>query len=1105
MGLKDVKTPFYPSEADLVVALTQYFNELGYRQDEIKIEESFEIRLGHTQIQLDQKGFSYKEKKIHGRSDLLITRNGRPLAIVEAKAPDVMLTEEDADQGLSYARLLKDMPPFTIVTNGQELRVYDTFSAEIIKSGAPNDSIWCKNNNSYDGLGSSIKSEEWACKTLFRLDYELVKKYCQKQVQRELRDIKGERLRYWPEIYLGRDSVTDEFSMFQRSNQLFFGLVGESGSGKTNELCSLAESVLNVNETIALFYRGNYIAHGILEAIRSDFMWEFEKDDSIVHVIKRLDEIVREHHSQLIIFIDGIDEYPDKLGVLKAELVDVTKRLDASTIRLCVSCKPPRWEFFIKEADDKLNHLGLNVFSAQHSDNNPGCYISLFNDDEIDKAWNKYRKAFNIKGSLAGETRQICRLPLMMRLVAEAYQDGTSIPEELSNLSVFDNYWQRKIGSFASIQEQIKAELLLSQVSEAMIETDQIELKEIDFFRQHENLLYSESIYDHLLNIGLLIQSTKSGEHYLSFRFEKILLYVYCYKAKKFHLHLLGSDINLSLIKQALLTRLGKDCVVFFLSLGEEKWLTRLLQVDISVFVKLMQFLEIYDARSEEPKFSVFRNPQHNIIKRLKDRGDEYLLAYSQLREQFPALKDHISPYTSHGVGLLVYKDFYCFRGISNEIPEKIVVIDDRTFVDLSSSRITQADYERYLPDGRLENTLLFNIQNDLASRRAYIQYFEQIATLLSLQLFNESKCPALISERVVDLLAVSCAPYLADSPRGKLWELLGFSSYDEALSTSCLELLDRTLGLRKEWLSNMEKISGPLKRWYEINFHTPFLLIWYLQELLHSSDRIIIPEAKLNQAFSAFFHNEFDEASKLISSQVDELLTNYRLMVEENFPGLLPLLPTYQYLGKRLIVEVTPAMSLSFIWLSSSSNSVTEVRFIDPNSDELAIFQYLQSENRVGKALLKVPEGGTFSYAEHPFPIAESTLISKYTKIPFWPDIDIEFEIDEQVYKERNALISSVKDRGKNSLHDQVYQLIYHDLSWSLGTKFKRELEKTIRDYRMSNRWEKQADEIALSFSDSRMHGLRFSVISSPGKKKEILHPDFQLEGLFREGESVE
>ena len=82
----------------------------------------FTVRLGHHDVQADgRKGW---EKK--GRADVLLTADVGHIAVLELKRPGIGLTDDDRDQGLSYARLLTPMPPLVIVSNGQTTRFYKT-------------------------------------------------------------------------------------------------------------------------------------------------------------------------------------------------------------------------------------------------------------------------------------------------------------------------------------------------------------------------------------------------------------------------------------------------------------------------------------------------------------------------------------------------------------------------------------------------------------------------------------------------------------------------------------------------------------------------------------------------------------------------------------------------------------------------------------------------------------------------------------------------------------------------------------------------------------------------------------------------------------------
>lgn len=98
--------------------LLPFLHDLGFDLSEMSFENRFTIRLGRTKSKL-------------GKSDILIKRNRTNLFVIELKNNSVTITQDDIDQGISYARLLPDnIAPFTIVSNGVTIRIFDSITRE---------------------------------------------------------------------------------------------------------------------------------------------------------------------------------------------------------------------------------------------------------------------------------------------------------------------------------------------------------------------------------------------------------------------------------------------------------------------------------------------------------------------------------------------------------------------------------------------------------------------------------------------------------------------------------------------------------------------------------------------------------------------------------------------------------------------------------------------------------------------------------------------------------------------------------------------------------------------------------------------------------------
>ncbi len=121
----------YDLETAISAAIEDAFPRLGATN--VKHQVEFTIRLGHAKITPTGRESWIRR----GRADILLTLDGKPLAIMELKKPGVALKVNDGEQGLSYARLLPVMAPFVVVTNGDETRIIETFSGNPYAAESP--------------------------------------------------------------------------------------------------------------------------------------------------------------------------------------------------------------------------------------------------------------------------------------------------------------------------------------------------------------------------------------------------------------------------------------------------------------------------------------------------------------------------------------------------------------------------------------------------------------------------------------------------------------------------------------------------------------------------------------------------------------------------------------------------------------------------------------------------------------------------------------------------------------------------------------------------------------------------------------------------------
>jgi hypothetical protein len=90
--------------------------------DQITHQDSFSFNFGHATVTVDAEA----KNNARARADVLVRFKGQPLAVFELKRPGVKLTNEDNEQGLSYARVLHPRPPLVVISNGAAVRILET-------------------------------------------------------------------------------------------------------------------------------------------------------------------------------------------------------------------------------------------------------------------------------------------------------------------------------------------------------------------------------------------------------------------------------------------------------------------------------------------------------------------------------------------------------------------------------------------------------------------------------------------------------------------------------------------------------------------------------------------------------------------------------------------------------------------------------------------------------------------------------------------------------------------------------------------------------------------------------------------------------------------
>ncbi len=460
--------------------LVPYLQALGYGPHNIRLEQRFELRLGRTMVEVNG---GRERDRIGGRLDLLVVNDsGQSLFVVEAKAPDQSLTDEDRDQGISYARLMHPIAPFVLLTNSRETHLYDAITKERLSQ------------QTFQDESQFWRSGELTATEDLRVRYEALRSFLgysaahvrafsdaqQAERMRALRSAVGEApkllAKYLPEVYVQRPLVRAALARFIESPSVTFGLIGESGVGKTNEMCALAEWI--GEEHLCLFFNGAEVFPSLTSTLADEFNWHFSEHLPLPQIAERLAGIAQHSGCRVLIFIDALDEI-GTTGV-EREVSELASRLarHGGKIKLVVSAKAEEWPRFASLRGSP-SPLVLSLYplesaapatdSKKPDEPNPQPFVlQRMGAEELSQAAGLYASHFRLPGEPKGVLREHCRLPFILRVLSEVYAGvAGALPDDIGEQELMRRFLE-VLFSLMSDPERARREL--DAVARALVE-----------------------------------------------------------------------------------------------------------------------------------------------------------------------------------------------------------------------------------------------------------------------------------------------------------------------------------------------------------------------------------------------------------------------------------------------------------------------------------------------------------------------------------------------------------------------------------------------------------------------------------------------------------
>lgn len=982
MTVQDVPHPFDTDNEETVrFAVSQYFNDLGFTSSEMSFEQSFSIRLGHTEAHLGVINDSNeRHRKIRGRSDLLLMRNGLPLAIVETKSAGHNLTEEDAWQAISYARLLRQVAPFAIVTNGTATKVYDTLADsdrlidfELLDAS---ESRWNKNGQRLVGLSDDLR--HFAAKKLISINSRTFQSFCRKQIETRFIELLGGADQFRPvipETYETRPALETAFKLWQASSQKCFGLVGESGSGKTNFMCMKAMEL--VESRYVLFYPAHSLRDGFLEAIRSDMEWEFRQNRSLPYLLDRLEDIAHQGNTEIIIFIDGLDEFPGDFASLGSELNEFVTRASTLLIRLVVSCKSFDWDSVVLRAGRYYTPFGLATYPQAPSimapnderpkGDNIGYHLENFTAAELENVYHKYRTVFSLPGSkLTAQVREQLRYPLLLRLFAETYWGSAAqLPTELSSPDVFSRFIEQKLGL---VSQPDIARRLLGSIATKLVEGNRREIL-VEEFLEADIRPENQKIVNDIFRVGLLIaRPSYSGSKVASFAFEKLRSYVYVVHGKHWQ------DMEPSVVAREIAALMGNqqqtilEAIRFFVEevdRGESMVLTYLVDAHLAAFLSLTSGRN----RHSQYQVSVEHLETNERSRAYWNRLEQYSRSYSRIRlRHFHRIAARLVPYTNGKVGVWASKsgNLVQLRCRNDIYPEPILLLNSEDAgLMFKGDAPQQMLNEIGNPAGLIHLGGMHALLKELPQRIAWNQIIDDVMDLTKEGMLDESHTSLILEERIREMLFHHPNVWIGGiSDRRRWYEFMGFQHQDEVYDASVVDLQRLALEQVVEMGRRLDEIDGEdesKRRFWALELEDIYILAYWLGALSKHKDFLERPLMPPDRLFAPI--REETLAAPTFEPFLHTILAAYQSMVEANLPTFAENLFLYRHVkkGSPIVCEITRNPH------SGLYSDFFEVRFIllpDDFQDMSGTVFWVQGSESVAHYQLNVEApSGAFTY----------------------------------------------------------------------------------------------------------------------------------------------
>lgn len=489
----------------------------GLRPEELSLESQFAIRVGTQTLQIGSS--RPLDRVVHPRLDILVRRGQRNLLVIETKADEKPLTNADAEQAISYARLVHPIAPFALVTNGLDFRLYDTVTRESVgEDSVALDRDWRV------ALPDSSRLE--ALRLFLGLSPHNLLQFCKAEFAAETEPLRGEPhdlgAVYIKAVHVCREEVLTLIDSFLSSSKPCLAVVGGSGIGKTSTSVDIGEYLLS-RAVPTLLLRGVALEGSLCDAVDREVEWAFGSEERGLAGLARAS---REAGQPLVVILDGLEDWGYASRV--QELAWLAGRTDPNSVRFVVNCRESHWNKF-------LMHLGARTGLHQHvfgSTQEQPYSVALgpLTSRQFFRAVDRYRDAFGVFGGIDEEALSEARQnPFLLRLLFQVTAQERLKRVTMRSAGFFERYLDLVV---AKTRHPEAATNVLERLAGLMADTGQEWLEEPGTQAQL-GLGFDDTVLTELITVRALVRTGPTAPRRLGFSFPQLRSYLLAFRVKR--------------------------------------------------------------------------------------------------------------------------------------------------------------------------------------------------------------------------------------------------------------------------------------------------------------------------------------------------------------------------------------------------------------------------------------------------------------------------------------------------------------------------------------------------------------------------------------------